>query len=328
MSDANAPPAYATPFHAPVLCHAVLEALVTQDAGLYVDATLGGGGHSAALLDRLSPGGSVVGLDQDEDALAEAFARLSGDPRFRTLYGNFGRLEALLSAVGITHVDGLLLDLGVSSHQLDMPQRGFSHRAEAPLDMRMGMHMARTAADIVNTSAEAELRQVLYTWGEESRAPSICRAIVRARPLTTTTELASVVRSAVPRRHEAKALARVFQAIRIAVNDELASLESVLDAAARLIRPGGRMVVISYHSLEDRRVKRIFRHGNLQGEPIRDVYGTPITPWRALMRKPVSPSSEEIAANPRARSARLRAAERTSASNQHANHAHAINTTP
>lgn len=328
MSDADAPPAYATPFHTPVLCHAVLEALVTQNAGLYVDATLGGGGHSAALLGRLAPGGSVVGLDQDEAALAEASARLSGDPRFRALYGNFGRLETLLSAEGIAHVDGLLLDLGVSSHQLDMPQRGFSHRLDAPLDMRMDMHMARTAGDIVNTFTEAELRQVLYTWGEESRARSICRAIVRARPLATTTELASVVRGAVPRRHEAKTLARVFQAIRIAVNGELASLESVLEAAARVVRPGGRMVVISYHSLEDRRVKRMFRHGNLQGEPVRDVYGTPINPWRALTRKPVSPSDAEIAANPRARSARLRAAERTSASNQHANYAHAINTTP
>ena len=298
------------PFHVPVLCHAVLEALVTHHTGLYVDATVGGGGHSAAILDVLGASATVIGIDRDEEALAVATGRLGHDARFSTLHGNFGDMETLLVATGA--VDGLLLDLGVSSHQLDTGRRGFSHRMAASLDMRMDTSSRMTAAEVVNTWEEGELRRALFAWGEESLASPISRAIVAARPVRSTTELARVVRSAVPLRREARALARVFQAIRIAVNDELGCLERALLAGSRVVKTGGRMVVISYHSLEDRRVKRMFRHGNLRGEPIRDLYGTPVSAWRALTQKPVFPDPEEVAANPRARSARLRAAEKTS----------------
>lgn len=304
---------YASAFHTPVLCNAVIETLVTNRAGLYVDATVGGGGHSAALLDALAPEGRVVGIDQDAEALVVAGARLARDVergRFRSLPGNFGDLERLLASLGIAAIDGLLLDLGVSSHQLDAPERGFSHRAAADLDMRMNTQGGVTAAEVVNRWSEADLRQVLRAFGEEPRAGRIARAIVAARPVSTTMRLADVVRSAVPVRDEAKAVARVFQGIRIAVNAELERLEQALVAGTTLLRPGGRMVVISYHSLEDRRVKRFLRYGNFRGEPVRDFYGNLLTPWRPLTPKPIMSDAAEVAANRRARSARLRAAER------------------
>lgn len=304
---------YASAFHAPVLCNAVIEFLVTDHAGLYVDATLGGGGHSAALLDTLAPKGRVLGVDQDVEALAVATARLADEVepgRFRTLLGNFGNLERLLATLEIYEIDGLLLDLGVSSHQLDAPERGFSHRATAELDMRMDTQGGVSAYEAINAWSEADLRQVLYAYGEEPRSRRIARAIVAARPITTTTHLADVVRSAVRTRDEAKAVARVFQAIRIAVNAELERLEQVLVAGTKLVRQGGRMAVISYHSLEDRRVKRFFRYGNLKGEPIHDFYGNLLAPWRPLTRKPIVAEAAEVAANPRSRSARLRIAER------------------
>ncbi len=309
---------YATAFHAPVLCLAVLEALVTDRAGLYVDATLGGGGHSAALLDALALEGRVVGIDQDAEALAAAAARLAPEieqDRFRALHGNFGDLERLLAAIDITEIDGLLLDLGISSHQIDEATRGFSHRAEARLDMRMDTRGGVTADEVVNRWSVADLRRALREFGEEPRAGRIAQAIVAARPVETTTHLADVVRSAVPTRGEAKALARVFQALRIVVNAELERLEQALAAGTNLLRPGGRMAVISYHSLEDRRVKRYFRYGNLEGEPVRDFYGNLLTPWRPLTRKPIVPDAAEVVANPRARSARLRIAERLPDSN-------------
>ena len=306
-------PTYATAFHTPVLCHTVLENLVTRRSGVYVDGTIGGGGHSAALLDALGPGGLVLGIDRDAEALEEAAERLSPEMasgRCRMLHGAFGNLERILKAEKLADINGLLLDLGVSSHQLDTARRGFSHRAEAALDMRMDAHSDMSAADMVNTWTPQALRQALYTWGEEPRAAPIVRAIVGARPIASTTELARAVRSVTASRREAKTLARVFQAIRIAVNGELRQLENALSQAGNVLKRGGRMVVISYHSLEDRRVKRVFRHGNLEGEPRKDLHGRPITPWRPLTRKPVAPSPEEVAANPRARSARLRAAER------------------
>ena len=304
---------YATSFHAPVLCNAVIEGLVTDRAGLYVDATLGGGGHSAALLEVLFPAGRVFGIDQDAEALATAAARLASDAergRFRALHGNFGDVERLLASAEVTQVDGMLLDLGVSSHQLDAPERGFSYRAEGSLDMRMDVQGAVTAADVVNGWPEGELRHVLSRFGEEPRARQVARAVAAARPIDTTTRLADVVRGAVPAREAVKTLSRVFQALRIVVNAELERLEQALVAGVKLVKAGGRLAVISYHSLEDRRVKRFLRYGNLQGEPIRDVYGNLMTPWRLITRKPITPDDAEVAANPRARSARLRIAER------------------
>ncbi len=297
-------------FHTPVLCHTVLELLVTAKDGVYVDATLGGGGHSAALLAALAPGARVIGIDCDAEAIEAARVRLQAASNFVALRGNFSSLPAMLETQGIRQVDGLVLDLGVSSHQLDHAQRGFSHRYGGALDMRMNQQTGTRAAVLINEWPPEALAKALFRWGEEPRARRITQAIVKARPITTTTALASIVRSAVPARHEAKTLARVFQAIRIGVNGELQELESVLKQAPDVVKVGGRFVVISYHSLEDRRVKRVMRHGNLAGEPIRDLYGRSLSPWRALLKKPATAGQDEMRHNPRARSAKLRAATR------------------
>ena len=304
---------YATAFHAPVLCHTVLDVLVTDRSGLYVDATLGGGGHCCALLHTLDKAGRVIGVDRDEDAVAVSMQRLSAEiagGRLRILHAAFGDLEDLMASEGVSRVDGILVDLGISSHQLDSSHRGFSYRLDGPLDMRMDARKGTRGLRMVNQWSASALRKLLKEYGEEPAASRIARAIVTARPLQTTLELARVVERAAAGRAATKALSRTFQAIRIAVNDELGQLEQILKAGERLVRSGGRMVVISYHSLEDRRVKRTFRYGNLRGDAVRDVFGTLLNPWRELTRRPLRPTPAEIAANPRARSARLRAAER------------------
>lgn len=313
LRDADDPLRYATGYHAPVLYKTVRDYLITDPAGVYVDGTLGGGGHSAVLLDALGPEATVVGIDQDADALAAAGKRLAAEKergRFCMLHGNFGDLEKLLAQAGIDAIDGLLLDLGVSSHQIDVPERGFSYVGEGELDMRMDARAGVTAMEVVNRWSEDEVRRVLYEYGEEHRGRQIARGIVQARPISTTTELADVIRKSVPTRDEVKSLSRVFQALRIAVNAELEVLEQVLATSVQVLKPGGRIAVISYHSLEDRRVKRFFRYGNLEGKPVRDFFGNLITPWHDLTRKPIEASADEIAANPRARSARLRVAAR------------------
>lgn len=305
---------FATSFHIPVLCKAVTEGLITKTGGVYVDTTLGGGGHSAALLELLSPRGRVFGVDRDVEALDASCSRLAADMergRFTPLRGNFEHIERLLEETGEAQVDGLVADLGVSSHQIAAASRGFSYLAEGPLDMRMDMRTGRTAREIVNSWDRGMLKEAFSTFGEEPRSGRIARAIAEARPLGSTTELAEVVRAVTPGREAVRTLARVFQALRIAVNGELEALERLLEASVRVLRPGGRMAVISYHSLEDRRVKRFFRYGNFGREPFRDAYGNPLLPWKERMRKPVRPSAEEVEANPRARSARLRIAERT-----------------
>jgi len=304
---------YATDYHAPVLSHDVQNRLVTDPSGRYVDATLGGGGHARALLDVLGSGGRVLGIDRDGDALAAARRRLAGEReagRFRAVRGNFGRLKELLEAEGFVPVDGLLLDLGVSSHQLDASERGFSFQDEGPLDMRMDSRRGLTARQIVNEWSEHELRDVLRRYGEERRAGPIARAIVEARPLDTTRELAGIVKGAVPPPDETKTLARVFQALRIVVNAELEELEQALAQSTEVVRTGGRIAVISYHSLEDRRAKRYLRYGNFEGEPKRDLYGNLVAPWVETPRGPIEAQETEVEANPRARSARLRVAER------------------
>jgi len=309
--SAPAAPAYASAYHAPVMAREVVDLLVTDPAGTYVDGTLGGGGHAAALLDALAPEGRVFGIDQDPEALAEASERLAdAGGRFRALRGNFAQMEGLLAAAGVGEVDGVLLDLGVSSHQLNEAARGFAFAAEGPLDMRMDPTAGPSAADLVNNLSEAELADLLYAFGEEPRSRKVVREIASRRPLATTAELAAAVRAAVPYKEEVKVLSRVFQALRIAVNDELAVLERALVAALRALRPGGRVAVIAYHSLEDRRAKQFLRYGNFENEPVRDFYGALLTPWELVTRKPVQPSDEEVAANPRARSARLRVAEK------------------
>ena len=305
---------YATDYHAPVLSHDVRTRLVTAPDGRYVDATLGGGGHARALLDALGPEGVVLGIDRDADALAAARDRLADERaagRFRAVRGTFGDLRSLLEAEEFVPVDGLLLDLGVSSYQIDDPERGFSFQEEGPLDMRMDRR-GLTAEQIVNDWSERDLRAALREYGEERRAGTVAHAIVGARPLGTTRELAEAVRSVVPPPEETKTLARVFQALRIVVNAELEELEQVLEQSPDLVRPGGRIAVISYHSLEDRRVKRFLRYGNFEGEPRRDLYGNLVAPWRETPREPIEAGEAEVEANPRARSARLRVAERRS----------------
>ena len=304
---------YASAYHAPVLCDDVVQGLVTDRAGVYVDATLGGGGHTAALLERLDPDGRVFGIDQDAEAVAEAGRRLADEMaagRLVVLRGNFARMIELLAPYGAHEVDGVLMDLGVSSHQVDAPGRGFSYQAAGRLDMRMDDRLGVSAYEIVNAWDVADLRRILRAYGEEPQADRIARRIVSARPVETTGELADVIRAAVPGKSVTKTLARVFQALRIAVNDELDVLEEALRAATGLVRPGGRIAVISYHSLEDRRVKRFLRYGNLEGRPVRDLYGRLIAPWRPLHRGAIRPGEREISLNPRARSARLRIAER------------------
>ena len=305
---------WASDYHNPVLWKSVLEGLITDLEGVYVDATLGGGGHTAAILDALVPAGRVVAIDRDEDALAAARQRLDADVRsgrLLTVRGQFGELDRHVRSQGLESVDGVLLDIGVSSHQFDRPERGFSHRFDAPLDMRMDRRQEKTAADLVNHLPEKELADLIYGFGEEPASRRIARKIADARPLETTTDLAAVVRASVPTRIEAKAVSRVFQALRIAVNDEMEELESALLAATRIVRAGGRLAVISYHSLEDRRVKRFMRSGNFEGTIRKDIYGNALTPWTPLGRSPLMPDESEIDRNPRARSARLRIAERT-----------------
>ena len=307
------PRRYATDFHAPVLSHDVQARLVTDASGRYVDATLGGGGHARALLDVLDPDGVVLGIDRDPEALETARDRLADEReagRFWAVHGTFGNLRDVLAAEDLIPIDGLLLDLGVSSHQIDVPERGFSFRDEGPLDMRMDPQGGLTAQQIVNGWGERDLRDVLREYGEESRAGQIARALCDARPLDTTRALAEVVEDCVPPPDTVKTLTRVFQALRIAVNAELDELEQALEQATEVVRTGGRIAAISYHSLEDRRVKRYLRYGNFEGEPRRDLYGTLVAPWAETPRGPIEAGESEVEANPRARSAHLRVAER------------------
>ncbi len=305
---------YGTPYHAPVLCHTVADRLITDREGFYVDATLGGGGHTHALFDALGPEARVAGIDRDPEALeiAAERLRLAGYAgRFMPLSGRFADMETLLLGAGAGRVSGILMDLGVSSHQLDVGQRGFSHRLDGPLDMRMDQTRGVSAAEFLDEMSEVDLARVLRTWGEEPMARRMARAILRGRPYRSTTGLADVIREEVPPHKVSKSLARVFQALRIAVNGEIDELRSALEAATRLVVPGGRLAVISYHSLEDRPVKRYLRSGHFDGDVRRDLYGNAMSPWRDLTRRAIVADEEETATNPRARSARLRVAERT-----------------
>ena len=321
-SDAEAA-RYATAYHAPVLAAETVAGLVTDPAGLYVDGTLGGGGHSAALLDALAPGALVVGIDQDAEALATARARLAADEaagRFVALRGNFADVAALLDAAGLgprhgRAAAGVLLDLGVSSRQFDAPTRGFAFMHDGPLDMRMDGQAGETAADLIDRLTETGLADTIYAYGEEGRSRQIAAAVKRAVRMETTADLAAAIRASVPTRDEGKALARVFQALRIAVNDEMEVLERALPAALGVLarpaagRPGGRLAVIAYHSLEDRRAKHFLRTGRFEADIQKDAFGRPLTPFAAVTRRAVVATDAEVARNGRARSARLRIAE-------------------
>jgi len=286
-----------------------IESLNIRPEGTYVDVTFGGGGHSRAIMSKLGPEGRLYAFDQDADALANAI----DDPRFKLIHENFRHVKSFLRLEGVRRVDGLLADLGVSSHQFDEAERGFSTRMEGELDLRMDRRQELTARTLVNSADEEELAKILRLYGELPNARQMARAICRARSeaeIVTTFDLRNAVSRHLPRGMENKYLAMLFQSLRIVVNGELEALQALLQQGAELLNPGGRMVVMSYHSLEDRLVKNYFRAGNFEGEVEKDFYGNPIVQLVPVSRKAIVASDEEVQRNPRARSARLRVAER------------------
>ena len=296
-------------YHEPVLLQDCVDALRIREGGIYVDVTFGGGGHSSAILEKLDESGSLVAFDRDRDAWKNA----PKDPRFTLVRADFRWLKNHLRFLKKLPIDGLLADLGVSSHQFDTSTRGFSFRFDGPLDMRMDHRAKKSAADLVNTYDEARLAELLRIYGEVDNAMRVAKAISKARTekrITTTQQLLAALKPITPRQGESSFLAQVFQALRIAVNDELGSLEALLKQSAEVIRPGGRLVVMSYHSLEDRMVKNWMRSGDFSGEEKKDLYGNRIRPFEPESNKAIAATQEEIARNPRARSARLRIATR------------------
>ncbi|MBR5029429.1 MAG: 16S rRNA (cytosine(1402)-N(4))-methyltransferase RsmH [Bacteroidales bacterium] len=296
-------------YHLSVLLEQSVAGLAVNPEGTYVDVTFGGGGHSRAILQALGPEGRLLAFDRDADALANTIS----DPRFTLIHEDFRYMKNFLRLHGVSRVDGVLADLGVSSHQFDEAGRGFSTRFDAELDLRMDRRQTTTAKDIVNTASEEELRQILVLYGELPNAYHMVKAIVSARneaPILTTFDLKRVLERQVPRNQENKYYAMVFQALRIEVNGELEALKAMLAQAVEMLNPGGRLVVISYHSLEDRLVKNMMKTGNFDGEVKKDFYGNLLAPLKPVTRKPVTPSDVELAANPRSRSAKLRIAEK------------------
>jgi 16S rRNA (cytosine1402-N4)-methyltransferase len=304
-------------FHTPVLCREAIDFLCTQPGGTYVEGTVGGGGHAEEICRRLYGAGRLICFDLDGDALRHAEVRLAPySERLHFVHANVRYLRAELRARDIERINGLLLDCGVSSYQLDLPSRGFSFRANERLDMRMDQAQPLSAWDVVNTFSAELLSELLWQYGEERNARRIARRVVEHRPIDTSGELAAVVEAVVGERHLTKSLARVFQAIRIHVNDELESLRQTLAETVEILEPGGRMVIIDYHSLEDRIVKNTFRSEAAERIPS----GHPLIPdgqrtprLRILTKKPFLPSPGECRSNPRARSAKMRVAERTGA---------------
>lgn len=292
-------------YHEPVLLKEAVEHLVTAESGIYIDGTLGGGGHSDEILKILNSSGKVFGIDQDDDALATASKRIN-DERFLTVKGNFGYMDVLLPISFRGKVAGILLDLGVSSYQINEGTRGFSFREEGPLDMRMDSRSGKSAHDVLNNYPESDLVNILFTYGEERFSRKIANAIINRRPMATTNDLKAAVEAAVKGPHVVKSLARVFQAIRIEVNQELEMLKMALEKCVTMLRPGGRLVAISYHSLEDRMVKNFIRSGNFDGEVQKDFYGNSIRPLEPFKPALITPSQAEITRNPRARSAKMR----------------------
>lgn len=294
-------------YHRPVMLRECLEAMQLQPNGRYVDVTFGGGGHSARILEQLTGGGHLYSFDQD--AAAEQEARKLAGPNFTFIRANFRDLQAELARRDALPVDALLADLGVSSHQFDTAERGFSTRFDGPLDMRMDPDGDLTAAAILNEYKEADLHRLFGMYGEVTNARTLAQTVAaarRARPLRTIQELKDAIRPCTPRGKENKYLAQVFQALRIEVNQELTALQEMLTQTAEVLRPGGRLVVLSYHSLEDRLVKNFLAKGKFFGEAEKDLFGRENKPFEPLTRKPEEASAEEVAVNSRARSAKLR----------------------
>ena len=296
-------------YHVPVLLNESIEGMDLRPGGIYVDVTFGGGGHSKEILRQGDDSIRLLSFDQDEDAVKRAFE----DPRFTIVYSNFRFLSNFLRYYNVDGVDGILADLGVSFHHFDDKDRGFSFRFEGPLDMRMNVQGGKTAADILNSYTQEELEKVLKIYGEVDNAHRLASLIVAARAkaaILTTDDLTNAIAAALPPFAEHKFLAKVYQALRIEVNDEMRSLEKFLSGASASLKQGGRLVVITYHSLEDRMVKNFIKCGNIEGRECKDTFGRLIAPLKAVNRKPIVPSDEEIESNTRARSAKLRIAEK------------------
>jgi 16S rRNA (cytosine1402-N4)-methyltransferase len=294
-------------YHRPVLLRESVEGLAVKPDGVYVDVTFGGGGHSREIL-KLLENGRLIAFDQDPAAKRN----VPDDPRFTLVDQNFRNLTNWLRFLNIRAVDGVLADLGVSSHQFDSGDRGFSIRFNGPLDMRMDLSQKRSAASVINESTLEDLIRILLKYGEVHPASRTARKLIESRPINSTGELMEAIRPLAPKGKEHKFFAQVFQALRIEVNDELTALQDLLNQTEQVIAPGGRLVVISYHSLEDRMVKDYMRTGNTSGEQVKDFFGNLIRPFRPVTTKPIVPTDEEISNNNRARSARLRIAERIS----------------
>lgn len=297
-------------YHVPVLLNESIDGLAIKPDGVYVDVTFGGGGHSREILSRLGPNGHLYGFDQDADAEQNALE----DERFTFVRSNFRFLRNWMRFYQVDHVDGLLADLGVSSHHFDDGSRGFSFRFDdAPLDMRMNKQAYLTAADLVNQQSEAELADIFYLYGELKNARRIAAAIVKARtvrPIATTTDFMQAVEPCFRREREKKDMAKLFQALRIVVNHEMTALKDMLMTATDLLGEGGRLSVITYHSLEDRIVKNVMRTGNVEGHVQQDFFGRVQSPYRLINNKVITPADEEQERNPRSRSAKLRIAEK------------------
>lgn len=295
-------------YHTPVMLKECLEGMQIQPEGCYVDLTMGGGGHSRAILERLAKGGRLYSVDQDPDAVHNV------EPRdgFTFIASNFKHIARFMDYYGeMGRVDAVLADLGVSSHHLDTPERGFSFRSgDAPLDMRMNTQQRLTAQELLMTAEESELARIFYAYGELRQSRQLASRIIQTReekPIILVQDLLDVIRPLVNPREEKKQLSQIFQALRIEVNQELQVLEQMLESCKQILRPGGRMVVMTYHSLEDRIVKNFFR--STKDDTTREIYGRASSPWKVITRKPVTPTDEEIRQNPRARSAKLRIAE-------------------
>lgn len=297
------------PYHIPALLDATIKGLDIKPDGTYVDVTFGGGGHSRAIMRQLGGEGRLLSFDQDVDAMANAI----DDPRFTFVYGNFRFLRNFLRFYDAPQVDGILADLGVSFHHFDDPERGFSFRFDGPLDMRMNRRAEHSAAWLLANASEEELARMFTLYGELRQGKRLARAIVKERdnsPVDTVERLIDLSRPFIDKRREKKELAQVFQALRIEVNGEMEALQAFLRQTLEVLKPGGRLAIITYHSLEDRLVKNFMRTGNLDGQLRQDFYGRNLSPLRLLTSKPIVPDDDEIESNPRSRSAKLRIAEK------------------
>lgn len=300
----------ATEYHIPVMLQESIDALSVKPDGTYFDLTYGGGGHSREILRRLGEKGKLYGFDQDADAALQV---PKGENRFTFIRSNFRFLENWARFYKATDADGILADLGVSSHHFDTPERGFSFRFDSPLDMRMNQNASLTASDVLNGYDEAKLTLLLKHYGELSGARRIAKAIIKRRergPMHTVADLTSIVEPLLTRGREKKEMAKLFQALRIEVNAEMEALSQMLQAAVKVLKPGGRLVVLTYHSIEDRMVKNLMRDGNVEGQSQQDFFGRRLSPFKSVGTKVMVPSTLEQEVNPRSRSAKLRVAER------------------